>query len=91
MRKDRVWVCPHCFNHSKDAYYDALLDYFLFIKATITNREFREYLGIDSIKTASKLLTALNLPATGQKKGRIYHRPRDFLDQLEARYNRSKD
>lgn len=91
VRKDRVWVCPHCLNHSKDAYFDALLDYFLFIKDTITNREFREYLGIDSVKTASKLLTSLNLPTTGQKKGRIYHRPTDFLDQLEFRYNRLKD
>lgn len=88
VRKDRTWICPHCLNHSYDAYHDAILDYFLFNKQTITNKELREYLGIDCIKTASKLLLFLDLPSTGQKKGRIYQLPTDFLDQLEARYYR---
>lgn len=91
LRKDRIWVCPHCLCHSKDTYLDALLDYFLLYKLTINNKEFREFLGFDTMKTASYLLSTLNLPTTGSKKGRIYHRPSDFLDQLESRYNRSKD
>ncbi|MCM3586898.1 NERD domain-containing protein [Mesobacillus maritimus] len=88
MRIDRVWVCPHCLYHSNETYHDAILDYFLFHKTTMTNREFRQYLGIDSVNTANKLLRLLNLPSTGSNKGRIYHRPTDFLDQLETRYHR---
>lgn len=88
MRKDRIWVCPRCFCSSKDAHRDALLDYFLFIKPTINNKEFRNFLGIDSMKTASYMLSALNLPATGEKKGRVYHHPIDFIELLETRYHR---
>jgi hypothetical protein len=90
MRKDRVYVCPHCFAHSKSAYQDALLDYFLLEKATITNREFRDFIGVDSVKTANKMLSLLNLPCSGEKKGRFYHRPDDFITQLEERYHRLK-
>lgn len=90
LRKDRVWVCPHCLYHSRDAFYDSLLDYFLLIKPTITNKEFRDFFGIDSMKTATYILTSLNLPATGIKKGRVYHRPADFLDQLERRHAKNQ-
>ncbi|KKK37928.1 hypothetical protein WQ57_10595 [Mesobacillus campisalis] len=90
MRKDRVFVCPHCFAHSKNAYQDALLDYFLLERATISNREFREFIGVDSVKTANKMLSSLNLPYSCEKKGRVYHRPEDFLFQLEERYHRLK-
>ncbi|WP_053362697.1 NERD domain-containing protein [Bacillus sp. FJAT-27251] len=86
-RRDRVWVCPRCFDSFKTAHRYALLDYFLLIRPTITNKEFRNFLGIDSIKTATYMLSALNLPATGEKKGRVYHRPADFLEQLETRYH----
>jgi hypothetical protein len=88
VRKDRIWICPHCLTYSKHAHHDAILDYFLFNKTTLTNKEFREYIGIDCIKTASKILVSLDLPSTGENKGRIYHRPTDILDQLEARYLR---
>jgi len=88
IRRDRIWICPRCLTHSKDAHHDAILDYFLFYKSTITNKELRDYLGIDCIKTASKIFLSLNLPSTGKNKGRIYQRPTDFLDQLEARYLR---
>jgi len=88
MRKDRVWVCPRCFHSSKDAHRDALLDYFLLLKPTINNKEFREFLGIDSMKTATYMLSALDLPASGEKKGRVYHHPADFLEQLQSRYHR---
>lgn len=88
IRKDRVFVCPHCFTHSKNAYQDALLDYFLLEKATITNREFRAFIGVNSVKTANKMLSLLNLPCSGEKKGRVYHRPEDFLSLLEERYFR---
>lgn len=91
MRKDRVWVCPRCFYSTRDAHREALLDYFLFIKPTMNNKEFREFLGIDSMKTATYMLSALNLPATGEKKGRVYYRPADFLEQLELRYHRMEN
>ncbi|MGM0901368.1 MAG: nuclease-related domain-containing protein [Bacillota bacterium] len=69
IRKDRIWICPRCLTHSKDAHHDGILDYFLFNKPTITNKEFRDYFGIDCIKTVSRILLSLNLPSTGENKG----------------------
>ena len=88
QRKDRVWFCPHCDYHSRYAHREALLDYFLLLKPTLTNRDLRKFLGISSIKGANRLLSALNLPHTGSNKGRVYFRPDDFLSQLEERYHR---
>jgi hypothetical protein len=52
-------------------------DYFLLIKPTITNMEFRQFLHIHSIHIAQKHLAAMNLPYTGKFRDRAYHRPRD--------------
>ncbi|TCN24083.1 nuclease-related domain-containing protein [Mesobacillus foraminis] len=90
VRKNKVWLCPHCLFHAKNAHQNALLDYFLLIKSSITNKEFRDFLGISSTKTASNLLSTLKLPAAGTNKGRIYYCPNDFISQLEHRYQLEK-
>ena len=70
-----VWTCPHCKEKSKTAHIKAIEDYFLLIKPSITNSELRHFLQIDSIKSANNILKSLNLPYTGNRKGRVYHRP----------------
>jgi hypothetical protein len=90
VRKNKVWLCPHCLFHAKNVHQNALLDYFLLIKSSITNKEFRDFLGISSTKTASNLLSTLKLPAAGTNKGRIYYCPNDFISQLEHRYQLEK-
>jgi hypothetical protein len=72
-----TWCCPHCHEKSKTAHIQAVDDYFLLIKPTITNMEFRQFLHIHSIHIAQKLLAAMNLPYTGKFRDRVYHRPRD--------------
>ncbi|WP_053361046.1 nuclease-related domain-containing protein [Bacillus sp. FJAT-27251] len=89
IRHNRLWLCPNCLFQSRDAHQDAVLDYFLLIKPTMTNRAFRDFTGISSIKVASNLLAGLNLPSTGSKKGCIYHRPPHIVSLLEERYLRA--
>lgn len=69
------WHCPSCGCKSKDAHLKALKDYYLLFGPYITNQQFREFLGLDSMNIASKLLIKLNLPYTGAKKNRVYVLP----------------
>jgi len=66
------WGCKHCGHISKDAHLSALKDYFLIYGPTITNSQFREYLGISSVDQAKRMLSAMGLESTGSTKGRIY-------------------
>lgn len=66
------WHCSHCGTKSKDAHLQALEDYFLLINKTITNQQFRNFVHLDSVKLASKLLANSNLLANGLTKNRTY-------------------
>lgn len=66
------WFCPRCKCKSRDAHLPALRDYFLLWGPEITNQQFREFLCIDSVHKASKMLKKLNLPSIGTKKHRVY-------------------
>lgn len=66
------WNCAHCGSTSKDAHLQALEDYFLLIDKTINNRQFRNFVHLDSVKLASKLLSNSNLIAIGSTKSRTY-------------------
>jgi hypothetical protein len=67
------WICPICQQISKECCLEAINDFFLLIKTTITNSELREFLHLPSRRTASYQLELLNLPSTGTKKGKVYH------------------
>ncbi|OYD57972.1 hypothetical protein CGZ90_08765 [Fictibacillus aquaticus] len=69
------WICPKCKCLDKEAYKEALQDYGLLISPMITNFEFRDFLHIQSIHVASKMLLRLKLPASGHTKGRKYKIP----------------
>lgn len=69
------WKCPKCLRISKDAHIDAINDYFILIKPTITVSELREFLHLPSNRVAAYILSLLNLLSTGEKKGRVYHKP----------------
>lgn len=81
------WVCPSCHKRDKNAHLIALHDYFLLIDSSITNKKFRDFAGISSIDTASRLLTSTELPFSGEKKNRIYHKPQniDFLKDFTSK------
>ncbi|MDG4657136.1 nuclease-related domain-containing protein [Ectobacillus antri] len=67
-----TWRCPDCEYVCKQAHLSALIDYALLIKPSITNHEFRAFLRLSSINIAKNLLAALQLPYTGETKGRVY-------------------
>ncbi|TQR21767.1 nuclease-related domain-containing protein [Psychrobacillus vulpis] len=61
IRFPRTWTCPNCKKNSMYAHVKTIHDYFLLIKNYISNREFREFCGVDSIYTASRMLKKMNL------------------------------
>lgn len=65
------WVCGACSFFSRDAHLAALRDYALLIKSTITNRELRKFLHIESEFVATRLLQSLNLPYTGNERSSL--------------------
>lgn len=69
------WKCPVCLFPSRDAHIHATHDLFLLFGPTIKNQQFREFLLISSIQKARKLLKSMNLPYSGDKRGRVYFRP----------------
>lgn len=79
MYKHGTWSCPNCHCHSKTAHIQAIRDYFLLVKPTITNSELRKFLHIDSPKVANNILRQMNLPSQGNLKGRIYFPKAEWL------------
>ncbi|TRM10610.1 NERD domain-containing protein [Lentibacillus cibarius] len=55
------WSCPKCQCHSKNAHLNALEDYFLLVKRTITNSECMRFLQIPTRGTATRILKSSGL------------------------------
>ncbi|MEH7461878.1 nuclease-related domain-containing protein [Bacillus thuringiensis] len=66
------WYCLNSNGISKFAHQDALQDYALLLGTTVTNKELKEFLHIISSSVIKRLIRAMNLPYTGEKKGRKY-------------------
>ena len=66
------WYCQSCQSQCKNAHVRALLDYYMLVGDTISNRECREFLNIESQYVAKRLLQKLNLPSTGPDRIRKY-------------------
>lgn len=69
------WHCPTCKATSATAHHQAVRDYFLLVKPTMTNAEFRSFTHIDQVNTATKLLIKMGLPYSGEKRHRVYLKP----------------
>jgi ribosomal protein L37AE/L43A len=74
-RYSGTWNCPHCRATSKDAHIQAVEDYFILISDTITNKQSREFLHIESPKLANKLLASMKLKKHGFTKDSFYTKP----------------
>lgn len=66
------WYCPHCETSSPNAHEQAILDYFLLIGPTVSNKQLRKFLLIPSRALATQLLKDMELPHTGGTKNRVY-------------------
>lgn len=71
-RGGRLWICAKCNHKTKSGLQEAVEQYFVLIKPTITNKEFREFFGVESMKTANNLLSHLKLQKHGAKRNRYY-------------------
>ncbi|WP_431027839.1 nuclease-related domain-containing protein [Lysinibacillus sp. LZ02] len=76
---NRTWYCTKCGEQDKKAVHQALHDYRLLISDRITNKEFRDFVGIESMQVASKILSRLGYEKIGDKRGRVYIIPEDCL------------
>lgn len=72
-RISRKWYCSHCGTTSTNAHEQAILDYFLLIGPTMTNKELRGFLRLPSRSTSTILLRNMNLQHTGNTKNRVYY------------------
>jgi hypothetical protein len=77
------WYCPRCKKSFKDAHFPAVEDYFLLIKPTITNSEFRKFLHIHSPDTATVILRQLDLQvSSGKTRGRTYQKRNSTIEMV---------
>jgi hypothetical protein len=78
-RMHGTWFCKSCGKTSKDAHIQAVKDYFLLNGPTLTNKNLREFLHINSEDTITRILHSMNLIFTGKTKNRTYSPPEDFF------------
>lgn len=72
VKHRRTWFCPHCGAVDPIAHVRTLQEWFLLFKREITNRECREFLGIDDIDTAKRVLLNMNMARKGAFRYRTY-------------------
>lgn len=72
IKLPRTWLCPFCKTTDPFAHQRNLLEWFLVYKRTITNRECREFLHVDDIYTANRILKSMNFPSKGTYRDRVY-------------------
>lgn len=77
--ESRTWRCLNCHKNNRKALKFAIRDYRILIGKSITSEQFRDWTGIQHKDTAYKLLQGLNLKAIGEKRGRKYEIPTDYM------------
>lgn len=73
-----TFTCNVCQVKSRDALFETLDHYRILINKKISNKQFRDFLGIHSLQAASKLLVRLGLERYGTKKGTYYVIPENI-------------
>ncbi|MGG0153142.1 nuclease-related domain-containing protein [Bacillus mycoides] len=72
LKEKQGWRCSNCNSMSKHAHLRALQDYTLLIGMITTNSKLRDFLNMQSSSAVKRLLQTMNIPYTGENKGRIY-------------------
>lgn len=73
------WICKECGSISKDAHLDAIKYYFHLYGDSITNKDLRYFLMVDSASQAKRILQSLDLIQMGDNKGRVYRPSQSFF------------
>jgi hypothetical protein len=71
-KQPRTWYCPFCKATDHLAHEKNLREWFLVFKRTITNKECREFFGVDDIQLAKRILGSMNLQSNGTFRNRSY-------------------
>ncbi|NLP49772.1 nuclease-related domain-containing protein [Bacillus sp. RO1] len=71
-RKSGSWLCEKCNLKSKDAHLGNLEEYRLLFGQNITHQELKEFLGLATNSTTSKIIYSLGLTHCGSKYRRTY-------------------
>ena len=71
IKLPRTWHCPPCGANEHLAHIRTLREWFLIFQTSITNKECREFLGVD-IHTAKRILLSMNLQSEGTFRDRRY-------------------
>ncbi|HDR6309107.1 TPA: NERD domain-containing protein [Bacillus cereus] len=72
LKEKQGWRCSNCNSMSKHAHLRALQDYTLLFGMITTNSKLRDFLNMQSSSAVKRLLQTMNIPHTGDNKGRIY-------------------
>ncbi|WP_144061524.1 nuclease-related domain-containing protein [Bacillus sp. 1NLA3E] len=75
IRHKGSWLCQNCGVYTKNAYVQAVHDYFLLVDSKMTNSQCCSFLQFSSPTLSRYLLSAMNLPYSGANKGRVYFPP----------------
>jgi hypothetical protein len=65
IKLPRTWHCPNCNATNSLAHQMALREWFLIFRRSITNRECREFLQINDIQVAKRILQSMNMQTEG--------------------------
>lgn len=68
----RHWICPKCRNISTNAHIKTIKEYFLIYKDSISNTECRQFLNLNNMYEANRILKNANLIKTGKYKDAKY-------------------
>lgn len=72
VKRKNGWTCPICGHFDKIAHEKAIRDWFMLITDTITNKQCRTFLHLESSEIAHRLLQSMNLTHTGTSRDRKY-------------------
>jgi hypothetical protein len=72
VKMARTWYCPKCKVKNNMAHQKTLREWFLIFKRSITNRECREFLHVDDIQVAKRILQSMNWQSKGTFRNRSY-------------------
>ena len=73
LKVNPVKHCPACGCSKRKLIEQAMSDWFTIFNSTITNKECREFIGIENKYYISKLFSNMNLKAEGNTWNRVYH------------------
>lgn len=68
----RRWICPKCNSTSQTAHQHTIKEYFLIARKTLSNKECRQFLRLNNIHEATRIMKKANLTKIGKSSSTKY-------------------